>query len=157
MFRMFYGTVGFLNYPSIGNWNFSKIIDASGVISYNSNFYEIVYNIGTSDISGNRRAAKFNTFLTNLNANATVGKNLFLGYTGVKNALPLTNPAYLALTNNKKMRITFTDEPPPPPRDAVNEVVASKYNSPLRISTDKNVIPGLQKIEIPRVRIENVY
>jgi hypothetical protein len=93
--------------------------------------------------------------LTNLNANATVGKNLFLGYTGVKNALPLTNAAYLALTNNKKMRIIFTDEPLP--RDEVKEFVNKLSITSFIGSNVQSCAPSPPKIEIPRVRIENVH
>ena len=112
MSYMFYNAVNFIIYAdpinSIGKWDFTKVVDASGVSNANSKFYGFAFKIGTSaeaiDCSAN-----FAKFLSDLCGNTNLNDNLNMGLVGIKNSISTPNESLDYLTNVKNMKIIFRD------------------------------------------------
>ena len=86
----------FINFASIGNWDFSKIISTT---NNNKNFYDFIQQTCNNQNT-------YDNFLINLSKNTTVNSNLNLGNTGmIHSNIPEVNLAFNILTKNKKMII----------------------------------------------------
>jgi surface protein len=150
MREMFSGAAKFTQYPSIGNWNFSKITDKSfhNIATYDasSNFYNFIYKTGTEESNVPTKIKNFATFLINFLMNATVINDHYLniGYTdkSYDSSGSLVKTIVDWCKNNKNIKIALANEPPVSTKNIdilQNELVLSELKLHSNFSLDKPV------------------